>query len=586
MAMMTWLTRTLRSDRGDASPISLVLGSILTLIAALIIGGALTTMLGATSLAQSNSDLTTLMEKEIRQFEQTPFSGLKEEVPHRYKVEVNGRNVSVEREVFYDNEMRAYTLRLTAPRAVLANKPPKVCATLNAEGKTPKGCFSLSSSVVGTPADLGPVLPVGVSVSVRNVDGANKSVNLTTFPDFEAEGAAAAWGATGNGATIETTNKPRLNGSKQLAITKNTVIYSQPLNHATGEAIKSQLWTQVAAGTAQVAVGIAPTGTSPIFGTSVTGKSWTLASQNASFNKRGEYRIAIRVTGCTAGCKVIVDDVNTLRTSENLISDTSKYRFQYGMAYDAATDTLSTTGAINQQNFRYTLAAPTMRGITQLTFGARVAAGATPTDAVGTIRVIYRPSTGGDVNLATLTLDGIGTTSVPIAGVKDFTATDNGEFIIVVSQTAGAAKPILISGLYLTATARGSADAVDAPSMEVAALNPAEMKDGIVRVSYQYTGVVPTEDLRVGVFCTTNIGTGSLSTNKVYLSQDTQNRNWYWSRLEVPALDRLTGCTHANIRVWSQSGTVIESSLVKNVSVMKVLDDVTSRNHGTDNDEG
>lgn len=585
MAMMTWLTRTLRSDRGDASPISLVLGSILTLIAALIIGGALTTMLGATSLAQSNSDLTTLMEKEIRQFEQTPFSGLKEEVPHRYKVEVNGRSVSVEREVFYDNEMRAYTLRLTAPRAVLANKPPKVCATLNAEGKTPKGCFSLSSSVVGTPADLGPVLPVGVSVSVRNVDGANKSVNLTNFPDFEAEGAAAAWGATGNGATIETTNKPRLSGTKNLVITKNTVLYSQKLNHLTGETVKSQLWAMVEAGTAQVSVGIEPIGTSPIFGTSVTGKSWTLASQNATFNKRGEYRIAIRVTGCTAGCKVIVDDVNTLRMTENLISDPSRYILENGMTYDAATDSFNTAGQVRHEVLRYNIPAPTMRGVTQLTFGARIAAGATPTGVTGLVRVIYRPSSGADVLLASASLDGIGTASTPLAGVFDFPATDNGQFIISVNQTGGPLKPLSISGVYLLPTQRGNADAVDAPSMEVAALNPAEMKDSIVRVSYQYTGVVPAEDLRVGVFCTTDIGTGSLSTNKVYLSQDTQNRNWYWSRLEVPALDRLTGCTHANIRVWSQSGTVIESSLVKNVSVMKVLDDVTSRNHGKDNGE-
>lgn len=585
MAMMTWLSRTLRSDRGDASPISLVMGSILTLIAALIIGGALTTMLGATSMAQSNSDLTTHMEREIRQFEQTPFSGLAEEAPHRYNVEVNGRDVSVEREVFYDTDKRSYTLRLTAPRAVLANKTPKVCATLDAEGKTPKGCFSLSSTIVGTPADLGPVLPPGVAVSVRNVDGANKTVNLATFPDFEGEGAAAAWGATGNGITIETTNKPRLNGTQNLVITKDAVLYSQPVPYATAEAIKNQLWAFVEKGSAQVAVGTAPEGTSPVFGTSVTGAEWKLASSNATFNNRGTYRVAIRVTGCGADCKVLVDDVTSLRTTQNLLNDVSLYLPQGGMTYDAATDTLNTTGAIGQQTFRYNIPAPAMKGVTQLTFGARVAAGATPTGVTGTIRVIYRPDGGADVNLATVGLDGLGGTSVPIAGVLDFPAAPSGQFIIAVNQSAGAAKPIAISGVSLTATGRENADAVDAPSMEVASLTPEEMKDSIVRVSYQYTGNIPPEDLRVGVFCTTDASTGSLSTNKVYLSQDTQNRNWYWSRLDIPALDRLTNCAHANIRVWSQSGTVIESSLVKNVSVMKVLDDVTSRNHGKDDGE-
>lgn len=586
MAMMTWLSRTLRSDRGDASPISLVMGSILTLIAALIIGGALTTMLGATSLAQSNSDLTTHMERELRQFEQTPFSGLAEEVPHRYPVEVNGRNVSIEREVFYDTAKRSYTLRLTAPRAVIASKPPKVCATLDAAGKTPKGCFSLSSTIVGTPADLGPVLPAGITVSVRNVDGSNKSSNLVAHPDFEADGAAAAWGATAaNGASVQPTTTPRVTGAKELVFTKDTVLYSQNIASAAGDSISSQLWAKVTAGSAQVSIGTAIGTNTPVFGTSVTGKNWVQAKTNATLMTNTPYRTAIRITGCTAGCKVVVDDVSTLRLTENLIRDTSKFSLQGGMTYTQATDTLSTTGAIVQQTFRYNIDAATMKGINKLSFSGRLLASAAPAGVTGNIRVIWRPSTGADVALSTIDLSGIGTENTPIAGLMNVPVGLGGQFIIAVNQTAGAAKPINMSAISLVPAGRENPDAVDAPSMEVAKIDAAEVKDTILRVSYQYDGNIPPEDLRVGLFCTTDLGTGSLSTNKMYLSKDTQNRNWYWSRLEIPALDRLTNCAHANIRVWSQSNTIIESSLVKNVTVMEVLDGVTSRNHGTDDGE-
>lgn len=581
--MMTRHSHTLQSDRGDASPIALVMGSILTLIAALIIGGALTTMLGATSIAQSNSDLTTLLEREIRQFEQTPFSQLEEELPHKYPVEVNGRNAQVEREVFYDMEARSYTLRLTAPRAVIADRTPKVCNTLDAEGKTPKGCFSLSTTIVGTPADLGPALPVGITVSVRNVDGGNTSSNLVAFDDFEQDGAAAAWGATGSGVTIETNPKPRLTGSKELVLSKNTVVYSQPIPFAAGDVIKSQAWAQVFAGSAQVSIGTAVGAASPTYGTSVTGNKWALASTNSTFMTPGTYRVAIRITGCTSGCKIRVDDVSSLRLTENLVRDPAKFVLQNGMSYDAASDTLKTTGSIGQAVLRYDLTG--MKDVNKVTFGGRLAAGAVPTGVTGNIRVIYRPTTGADVALATIDLAGVGTASVPIAGVKSFTPAEGGQFIIAVNQTAGAAKPINISNVSFTASGKVNPDAVDAPSMEVARINATEVKDTILRVSYQYDGTVLPEDLRIGLFCTTDLGTGSLSTNRMYLSQDTQNRNWYWSRLEIPALDRLDQCGHANIRVWSQDGSVIESSLVQNVSVMEVLDGITSRNHGTDDGE-
>lgn len=583
MAMMTWLTRTLRNDRGDASPISLVMGSILTLIAALIIGGALTTMLGATTLAQSNSDLTTLMEREIRQFEQTPFSNLVEEEPHRYEITASGRKVSIEREVFYDTEARSYTLRLTAPRAVIANKTPKVCATLDSEGKTPKGCFSLSSTIVGTPADLGPVLPTGVTVSVRNVDGKNTTSNLVAHNDFEQEGAAAAWGATGNGATIENTSTPRLTGSKELVLTQNTVIYSQPVPFSVAESIKSQAWVFVEAGAAQVSVGTSANETTPAFGTSVTGKKWTLASGNASFSSSGSYRVAIRVTGCEAGCKVRVDDVTSLRLTENLMRNTDKYILSTGVTKDATTGAITTTGT-GTSTITYPMPSPAMKGINQVTFGTRIVA-ASNAAATGTIKVAYTAYNGSVTELAAATLDGISTEGVPLSGLVAIPEGEGGMVTITVQQTGGTAKPVTFSSNFLLATGRTNPDAVDAPSMEVARLDPTEIKNTILRVSYQYDGTLPAEDLRIGVFCTTELGTGSLSTNKMYLSQDTQNRNWYWSRLEIPALDRLGSCEHANIRVWSQNGTVIESSLVKNVSVMKVLDGITARNHGTDNGE-
>ena len=116
-----------------------------------------------------------------------------------------------------------------------------------------------------------------------------------------------------------------------------------------------------------------------------------------------------------------------------------------------------------------------------------------------------------------------------------------------------------------------------ASSIELAKIDPKLVKDTVLRVSYQYAGSTNPSGLKVGVFCSTNLGVGSLSTNAMSLSQDTSGRNWYWARLDIPALDRLNECGSANIRVWSENGDIIESALVKNVTLMKVLAGVTSQ---------
>lgn len=545
-----------------------------------IIGGAITTMLAGSALAQSNSDLTTRLEQDIIAFEKTPYNKLTDEAPSTFNITVSGRTVPVTREVFFDPSVNGYTLRLTAPRGVLANRPTMTCGTLDAEGKTPKGCMSLSSTVVGTPADIGPNLPSGITVSVRDINNENLSTNLAAAGDFEGDTAQAQWSTEAGGAvaTVTGTTTPRATGSQELIIQGDTVVYSQPVAAAVADRLKATGFAKVTNGSALVQVGLQAGTNAPTFGASTNRRDWTNVSSEASAAAATTYRLAIRVSNCSS-CRVAVDDVSIIKTVENLMKNPAGFETSTNASFDQATGTATFNGGINNKWLRYAFAAPQMTGINAVTFGVRLAATSQVAGATGTVTIEYAPnsSSGNAVVVQTIDLAGIGTESVPVAANYTIpTPTTSGRFVMRVNQTGGPAKTITASDLSMVVAGRNSATTT-ASSIELAKIDPSLVKDTVLRVSYQYTGSTNPSGLKVGVFCSTNLGIGSLSTNAMNLSQDTSGRNWYWARLEIPALDRLNECGSANIRVWSENGDIIESALVKNVTLMKVLAGVTSQ---------
>lgn len=580
MGVMRRLLHHLRSDRGDASPVALVAASILTLVTMVIIGGAITTMLAGSALAQSNTDLTTRLEQEIIAFEKTPYNQLSDEAPRTFDITVSGRTVPVTREVFFDPSVNGYTLRLTAPRGVLANRPTMTCGTLDAAGKTPKGCMSLSSTVVGTPADIGPNLPSGITVSVRDINSENLSTNLVAAGDFEGSTAQAQWSTEAGGAvaTVTGTTTPRATGSQELIIQGDTVVYSQPVAAAVADRLKASGFAKVTDGSALVQIGLQAGTNAPTFGASSNRRDWTNVSSEASAAAATQYRLAIRVSNCSS-CRVAVDDVSIIKTVENLMKNPAGFDTSTNASFDQATGTATFNGGTDNKWLRYAFAAPQMTGINAVTFGVRLAATSQVAGATGTITIEYAPdaSTGNTVVVQTIDLAGIGTESVPVAANYTIpTPASSGRFILRVNQTGGPAKTITASDISMVVAGRDSATTT-ASSIELAKIDPKLVKDTVLRVSYQYAGSTNPSGLKVGVFCSTNLGVGSLSTNAMNLSQDTSGRNWYWARLEIPALDRLNECGSANIRVWSENGDIIESALVKNVTLMKVLAGVTSQ---------
>lgn len=577
---MRRLLQNLRSDRGDASPVALVVGSILTVVASVVIAGAITAMLAGSTLAQSNTDLTTRLEQEITTFEKTPYNKLTDEAPSQFDVEVGGRTVPVTREVFFDPAVNGFTLRLTAPRAVIATRPIETCGTLNAAGETPKGCMSLSATVVGTPQDIGPNLPEGITVSIRDVNNENLSTNLAVAGDFEGPEAQAAWSTEAGGATatVTSTEEPRATGSQELVVTGNTVILSQPITGTVGDRLKAAGWAKVVEGSALVQIGVQAGDSAPTFGASTNRRGWSVTSSETSVAATGTYRLAIRVSNCNS-CEVAVDDVTLIRTVENLMNTPANFVMSENAAYDAATGTATFNGGNTLKTLTYGFNPPQMTGVTTFTTGLRIWSPDAVEGAVGSVTVEYAPnvSSGETVPFATLDLAGIGTESVPLASTYTIpTPAPGGRFVIRVNQTAGPAKTVLVSNMSLAVSGRDGAT-TNAASVELAKLDPALIKDTILRVSYEYAGSFTPGDLKVGVFCSTNLGTGSLTQNNMSLSQDTSGRNWYWARVEIPALNRLNECGSANIRVWSANGDIIESALIKNVTIMKVLAGVTSQ---------
>lgn len=580
MSVMRRLLHHLRSDRGDASPVALVAASILTLVTMVIIGGAITTMLAGSALAQSNSDLTTRLEQDIVEFEKTPYNQLKDEAANTYNVTVSGRSVPITREVIFDPSVNGYTLRLTAPRGVLANRPTMTCGTLDATGKTPKGCMSLSSTVIGTPADIGPNMPAGITVSVRDINNENLSTNLVASGDFEGDGAQAKWSTEKGGATATVTGvtTPRATGSQELVTRGNTVVYSQPFDAAVADRLKASGFAKVTAGSALVQVGLQAGTNAATFGPSTNRREWTNVASEATVSQATQYRLAIRVTNCTS-CRVSIDDVSVIKTTENLLKDQSKFETSSNASYDQTAGAATFVGGNFGKWLRYVLPAPQMTGINSVTFGARLASTTQVEGATGTVTIEYTPSASGGTSTVVQTIDlaGIGTESVPVAANYNIPATStSGRFVLRVTQTGGPAKTIVASDVSMVLAGRDSATTT-ASSIELAKIDPKTVKDTVLRVSYQYAGTNSPTGLKIGVFCSTNLGIGSLSTNNMNLSQDTSGRNWYWARLEIPALDRLNECGSANIRVWSENGDIIESALVKDVTLMKVLAGVTSQ---------
>ncbi len=583
MSVMRRLLHHLRSDRGDASPVALVAASILTLVTMVIIGGAVTTMLAGSALAQSNTDLTTRLEQEIVTFEKTPYNKIVDEAARTFNITVSGRSVPVTREVFFDPTVNGYTLRLTAPRGVLANRPTMTCGTLDAAGKTPKGCMSLSSTVVGTPSDIGPNLPSGITVSVRDINNENLSTNLAVAGNFEGADAQTKWSTEAGGAvaTVTGTTTPRATGSQELVIAGDTVVYSQPVPAAVADRLKATGFAKVTNGSALVQVGLQAGANAPTFGASTNRRDWSSVSSEASAAAATEYRLAIRVSNCN-GCRVVVDDVSLIKTAENLMKTPATFETSTNASFDRATGVATFNGGNTNKWLRYAFAAPQMTGINAVTFGMRLASTAQVAGAVGTVTIEYAPNatTGNTTVLQTIDLAGIGTESVPIAVNHTIPVTStSGRFVMRVNQTGGPAKTITASDLSMVVAGRDSATTT-ASSIEMAKIDPSLVKDTVLRVSYQYNGSSLPTGLKIGVFCSTNAGVGSLSTNNMNLSQDTSGRNWYWARLEIPALDRLNECGSANIRVWSENGDIIESALVKDVTLMKVLAGVTSQRGG------
>lgn len=569
--------RKLKSERGEADPVALIIGSIIILAASLVIGLFLTTLLAATTLAQSNADLTTKLQQELNQFEKTPWRDFAEEEPNDYNVTVTGRETTITREVYYDASVNGFTLRLTAPRAVIATKPNATCNAAWVPGQdSPKGCLSLSTTVVATSNDIAPELPEGITLTVQNISGTNANTNLIADSDFESPDAAASW-TLENGTVIVDTTVPRARGAKELTVTADTIVYSSPIDVVPGDQFSSQGWAKVLDGAARVQIGVQVGAGDPIYGTQTTQAAWSALRSNTTVNATGELRLVMRVSECV-DCDVRIDDMSVLNTKKNLIRDNTNWALNQATA-------LSTVGSytLDENNSSITYPNINVENATELTASVRVSSDSpvTPTGAFTAEFV----SGSTRIPLGQLDLAGIGEEVTPAALVGSISNMTTGSLVFTLTQSApepgDGPKVVKLSDISLIVSVSANPTPETAPSVELALIDTLAVKDTTLRISFEYEGTPPS-DLRVGVFCTTNLGIGSLSTNTFSLAQDSSGRDWYWARMNIPALDRLGDCVHANIRVWSESGELLESSLIGNISIMKVMAGIKSHTGGTD----
>jgi hypothetical protein len=177
--MMKHVADALRSDRGDVGIIPTIIGSILFLFATIMVTGMLTLTLGATALAQANSDLVSKFRSEVQVWEKSSWADLEKarlkagsttdivggavHTSAPVTTVAGGREYKVYTRVLYDAASTSYKMTKTSQRAVTPGQKAIDCLPELTGTKT-TGCISVSGTLAATPDDIAPKSPAGVTV--------------------------------------------------------------------------------------------------------------------------------------------------------------------------------------------------------------------------------------------------------------------------------------------------------------------------------------------------------------------------------------------------------------------------------------
>lgn len=581
------LTKRLRDDRGEGA-IATVAGSILFILASTTIAGVFGVSLAATALAQSNQQLTVALETDVQNWERTAWSDLAAQAGTvEDTISSGGREYNVTRVVEFKPEITAYTMTVSAPRAVAPGETKPDCSEAGYDFVD--GCMALSGSIIATPDDVQPSTPAGITIVNEDIDGAGAATNLVTNPGFET-GALGAWTGEGNAAVV-TTEDPRSAGTHNLVLSGSqgaAGALSNRIDVTPGDQLQAQIWVKSIGTTGAVNVsatfwdGNEPIEV-PIRLVQVTDADSGWFSVTGTVNApAGANTVSLTArtssgsTECDSECSFILDDATMTSLRKNLapntgLEDTAPL-WSTGTIVDAENPTTTGTRVLE-------FTGSSARGqsvkfdVTPGTYVAEVSVRNTgSTGGTGTVSYSATLPNGQDIPISIVPVSGIGLDWVRLNGTIDIPVGVSSINLSVLISGAEEGSKLHFDDFSFGRVAVASTDPSINGYIRVAALDLQSLKSNDLRLSFQYVGAGegPT-DLKVAVFCSAGASASSVTESVVTRADGTGGDQWYWSRVKIAALDRLAECDNPDIRIYAAGGNTPDANQIGSVSVLAVL---------------
>ena len=598
-----------RSDRGEGDIISTVVGSIMFMFAAVTIGTMVIMTTNASALAQSNSGLTSGLQLAVQNWQKTPWSQLSPSDAKTTAENLQGHSVKVTRSVTYSDALSAFTLTVAAPRSAMPTAHPIDCS--NALTVHVDGCLTLSGTITATSDELIPKIPEGIALvtgSNQQVTGSGQNANPVLNPGFES--GMTSWSSTMPLTTaVVTANPARVSGTQNLSIVaSDATVSSNSAPTVPGDTWAVTAWVKSTGTTGQMTLGLASSDRAGVVTNTVAGTVPATKNPGAWQELQGTVvvpptsssaTLTITAAGCTATCGWLVDDTSLLKTSTNLMT--------YG-DFEATPSswTLVNSSIVSTTNrlapgTKALQFATTSNGVTASAISGTIAveAGRTYqadfwTKALGTTALTGTVSlgaiwpSGASSPIESADLSGIsaaswanvnlpGTITVP-AGVSSMQLriSSNSK-----SATSGQAASFAVDDVHLTAgTLNVGGNPQSAGFVRIAIIDSNTIAAGTsIRVSYQHLGTSSADNTAVGVFCSADPTAVPVAANDFAPADGT--RNWYWTRVLVPPVDRLLNCSSPELHIYSTVGAVVDSASIGTLSILTVLNGVDGTGHAT-----
>jgi hypothetical protein len=176
--MLRRIRAALRGERGEASAVSIVLGTLLFLTASAGSVAVVGNIMAATAVTRQNSIIESALQQQLQDFESSSFEASTQTYgPTTSTVQYGGLSIPVTTWQYAFSTPSVFIHRVTAPMATVGGKSPASCATQTIT--PPAGCMSFFATRTPTPQDDTGAYAAGLSTlrAFPGITVGSKTVN-------------------------------------------------------------------------------------------------------------------------------------------------------------------------------------------------------------------------------------------------------------------------------------------------------------------------------------------------------------------------------------------------------------------------